>query len=154
MTPGLRYTVNTSSAKDILLHLVSCDKIFDPALSTRVDLNAYASKLYENAVRFEAWSESELVGLIAAYFNPDSMAGFITNVSVLKEKLGKGIASALMQDCIKYAGERGYHEIALEVMKNNDTAIGLYRKFLFTESGKKDNAILMTCNIEKYKQPL
>jgi ribosomal-protein-alanine N-acetyltransferase len=135
-----QYRHNTSTADDILVHLKKCDGQFIPVLSLVVDLKGYASKIYANADRFEAWQNNELVGLIAAYFNDTvNAAGFITNVSVDSSYSGYGIASALLTRCIDHAKTLHFKCIDLEVNKNNSKAINLYKKFRFVESGYINN---------------
>lgn len=150
----LRYTVNNSSADEVLHHLQKCDDVFVPVLSSRVVLQEYAKKIYDHAIRFEAWNDTELVGLIATYFNNETASGFITNVSVFREMSGQGIASSLMRKCLSYAYDEGYSSIELEVMRNNNAAIALYQKFFFKELRTKDGAVIMKCNIKESKQLL
>jgi len=84
------------------------------------------------AVTFEAWEDDTLAGLIAAYLDDrESGKGFITNVSVLKEQMGKGIAETLMNNCIAYAKQQGIRSIDLEVSKGSEPAIALYENSAF-----------------------
>lgn len=144
----ISYKVNNAAEQDILQHLIRCDETFVPRLSERVELQAYAAKLFDNAVKFEAWTEHALSGLIAAYFNPVTSIGFITNVSVEKHLAGGGIASKLLQNCIEYATVSGYKTIQLEVQAGNEAAIGLYKKFHFTEAGRNDDQLTMVHKIK------
>jgi ribosomal-protein-alanine N-acetyltransferase len=135
-----QYRHNTSTTNDILVHLKKCDSQFIPVLSLVVDLNGYASKIYANADRFEAWQNNELIGLVAAYFNDTvNAAGFITNVSVDNSYSGYGIASKLLSMCIDHAKTFHFKCINLEVNKNNSKAIDLYKKFQFEEFGSFNN---------------
>jgi ribosomal-protein-alanine N-acetyltransferase len=139
-TLEIQYRRNTSTANDILIHLKKCDGQFIPRLSLVVDLNGYASKIYANADRFEAWQNNKLVCLVAAYFNDTVNAvGFITNVSINKKYLGCGIASALLTMCIDHAKTHSFKCIDLEVNKNNRRAIKLYKKFGFVEFDSINN---------------
>lgn len=147
---SIQYRHNISGTNDILLHLKKCDLQFVPVLSLTVDLVEYAAKIYEKAERFEAWADNELIGLIAAYFNDkENDTGFITNVSVNNNYLGKGIASILLTNCIDYGRTKHYRSISLEVNKNNSKAINLYKKFQFTESGITNNNLVLKHTIEK-----
>lgn len=140
----ISYKVTTAKFDDIFLHLEKCKNNFIPPLDQRVNIREYAEKIFEKAIRFEAWSQSSLVGLLAAYFNKtDGHKGYVTNVSVMPEYGGQGIASRLMADCVAYSYEHGYEELDLEVNADNMPAIGLYKKFGFAEYGKKDRLILM-----------
>lgn len=129
MSADVKYFVNKASEAEIAKHLLHCDADFVPTLSERVAIPDYAQKIANKAVRFEAWSRGALVGLVAAYCN-DRIAriAHITNVSVLKEWSGKGIAAHLMARCIEYIKAMGMSQIDLEVAAGNAPAIQLYEK--------------------------
>ena len=84
MNPLVHIHRNRASAAEIDAHLRACDDSFAPALSRRVDIDAYASKIAARAERFEAWANDRLVGLLAAYCNdPERRVAFVTSVSVM-----------------------------------------------------------------------
>ena len=123
----LKFNVNTASIEQIFSHLTECDNNFIPPLSSRVDLQTYSRKIFEKSVSFEAWLDSVLVGMINAYLDDASeLTGFITNVSILKEYMGKGIASTLLEICLKHARCLGFRRIRLEVSRESTAAIKLY----------------------------
>lgn len=126
------YKICNASHMDLYDHLTGCDNNYFPPLSNRVSIYEYAMKIHDRSVTFEAWSDTMLVGLVAAYFNdPQNMLGYITNVSVLKGFMGFGVASRLIEKCLYYAKKHGFDEIILEVNVTNISAIHLYRKFAF-----------------------
>lgn len=144
MTGKIRYALNETSADDIYFHLLSCDPHFVKELSAKTDLQDYSKKMFDRAIRFEAWNDSELVGLVAAYFNDlETMTGFITNVSVSKKSEGKGIASQLMKNCLDYAKEYNFKRIRLEVGIENNNAIKLYNQHLFKITGEASQNLTM-----------
>ena len=63
------YSVNESNEAEVLEHLRLCEMDFVPPLTDRVDLNEYAKKLIDKSIRYEAKTDSHLVGLVAAYIN-------------------------------------------------------------------------------------
>ncbi len=106
------YKIETATSEEIRAHLLKCNDDFFPRLSERVNIDEYAKKISEKSVTFEAWSGYFLVGLIAAYFNDDEhKVGFISNVSLVKDYVGIGIASELMKQCIHYAKRHNFEEI-------------------------------------------
>lgn len=142
------YQQSTASEAQILLHLQQCDSFFLPKLSDRVALPDYARKLFKNSITFEAWAGSELAGLLAAYFNDfANRAGFITNVSVIPNWMGYGIASKLIGSCINFAKENAFIKIGIEVNANNLQAVHLYQKFGFLLTQQKNENIMMTLDI-------
>lgn len=138
------YDEKTASLKTVLEHLTKCSNNFVPNLNETVDIGIYSKKIVENSVTFEAWINTELIGLIAAYFNDVKQGvGFITNVSVVKEYFGKGIAHQLLHNCIQYGIIHQFKIISLEVFYQNNKAIQLYKKYGFYKTGsKQDNTIM------------
>jgi ribosomal protein S18 acetylase RimI-like enzyme len=142
------FTIGSASLEDITNHLVLCDRNFKPALSERGSIKEYAAKIATHAVRFEAWENNRLVGLVAAYLNDyKEGVGFITNVSVEAGYLGKGIAKQLLQNCIEYALTNEFKFIRLEVFDENIPAIQLYRKLNFLEIKHLDRFVVMQVQI-------
>ncbi len=142
MCVAVVYLANTASQAQIAEHLLCCDADFVPTLSERVEIPGYAQKIANKATRFEAWSNGTLVGLVAAYCN-DQETGIahITSVSVLKEWMEKGIASALVSRCVAHAKVVGMRRISLEVARINMPAIKLYEKSGFV-IGKFDELFI------------
>jgi ribosomal protein S18 acetylase RimI-like enzyme len=140
MTPEtIIYKQSTANAGQVLSHLLKCDEHFITNLSQKTDIPAYSNKIVRNSITFEAWKNEELVALIAAYFNDEeNKKGFITNVSTVKEFLGKGIAANLMKCCIAFAAENSFDEIWLEVSVENTRAVKLYEKNNFISVSVKD----------------
>ena len=130
---SLQYRRDTATANDVRAHLTRCDADFTPPLSARLDLGAYAAKLAERAVRFEAWDGGQLVGLVAAYVTPGAPEAFISNVSVVSELRGHGVAAALVADCIDRARGSGAATITLEVATADKAAGRFYKKLGFTD---------------------
>ena len=146
----LVYKIKTAVQQEIYLHLKECNTNFIPPLDSKINLQEYSKKLFEKSVTFEAWEDSVLVGMIAAYMNDiENKSGFITNVTTLKEYKGKGIASELIKRCIDYTRKHNFKEILLEVSGKNTEAIHLYTKFGFKEIEKKKIDIIMKLELNK-----
>ncbi len=130
----------TAAEQDVLSHLLSCDQLFIPPLSSRVDIAEYAKKLVHHSKTFEVWVGDELVGLVAAYCNDPSVdKAFITNVSVLSNWAGQGLANRLMSMCLECVMASGLKSVELEVGVDNSAAIALYRKHGFSIISHKDS---------------
>lgn len=81
--------------------------------------------------------KTDVLGYICMYMSLDE--GEITNVAVLPEYKRQGIATVLLDETVKLAGERGITHIFLEVRRSNEPALGLYRSRGFKELGiRKD----------------
>jgi ribosomal protein S18 acetylase RimI-like enzyme len=142
------YKTKTADINQVFNHLQNCKDDFIPALNTTVDIAAYSKKIVENATTFEAWANENLTGLIAVYCNDiDKKDAFITNVSVLNKFLGRGIASRLLANCIKYVTEQNFKAIRLEVNQKNKQAINLYKKHNFEETACNVESVTMSLNL-------
>lgn len=144
----LTFDTNSADARAIGSHLRACDAQFKPPLSERTDLSVYGAKLAAHAVLFEAWADSSLVGLVAGYANAhDRLGSFITNVSVLPEWNGQGIASHLLDAFVDHARAVGFARVVLHVDARNDRARFLYRKRGFIEVPSDGTIVQMTFNL-------
>lgn len=65
--------------------------------------------------------------------------GDITNIAVLPEYRGMGIAGRLLEALFGYSAERGIADITLEVRESNAPAIHLYEKYGFERVGIRKN---------------
>lgn len=140
---NIQYKTNTASQKQIESHFSACDALFLDQICQRVKIEEYTVKIFKYAEKVEAWIGSELVGLLAMYENFENSFGFITDVSVVTEHKGKGIASKLLENSIQYANESDLSEIKLEVDEDNIAAISLYRKFGFNDCEIKGSSLFM-----------
>lgn len=148
-TGNFKYMVKSAAEKEIFLHLTECNNNFTPPLSDRTDLLFYAKKLYEKAVTFEAWDGDRLIGLIAGYFSKDkSKTFFISNVSVIKEYSGKGIASRLLKDCISCCKKNDYFVVTLEVNRHNSPAVAYYEKHRFRQYESKGDQLFLKLELK------
>lgn len=149
MSGAVEYLANRATAAEIEEHLRCCDADFVAALSARVAIPAYAQKIANKTVRFEAWSNEKLVGMVAAYCNDHlTHLAHITSVSVLKEWTGKGIATNLIERCVEHAKAVGMHLIGLEVAADNMPAIKMYEKSGFVAVSLDMPFIPMTLNLK------
>lgn len=150
---GLEFSEDTADAARIRAHLEACDANFVPRLSDRIDLTDYAAKLAAKARRFEAWDRGELVGLVAAYCNEGNrQRAFVTNVSVLPQAQGRGIASQLIGRCISEARGAGFGRLELEVGTANSRALALYARHGFYQISEGGGTAAMTIELNGTKR--
>ena len=124
----IKYKNNTSSLKAIREHLNECSNSFVPSLDTYVDIDDYSEKIYQKAVKFEAYIDKDLIGLIALYINLDIKTTFITNISVLPDYQGSKITKILFANCLEYVISNNFDKITLEVKSDNIRACKFYKK--------------------------
>ena len=129
----LDFTVNHSSVADIETHLKRCADGFSPPLYERIDIRVYAAKLKEFAVLCEAWEGGELIGLVAGYCNDvGAQKSFISNVSVVRQSQGRGLAKTLLNKFCVLAAQKGFTTVELKVDTRNRKAKTVYENFGFT----------------------
>lgn len=127
-----QFLFNIATAQQVQEHLKICSESFLPPLHTKVSLAEYAQKIITHAVRFEAWQNNTLIGLVAAYMNNVQEAqAFITNVSVERAHQGRGVAFQLLTNCIEHARQKRFSTLVLEVSPKSLGAITLYQKVGF-----------------------
>jgi len=149
MKKHIVYHLNQASATKIADHLHACDSSFTPALSDRVQINDYASKIASNAMRFEAWSGDILVGMVAIYSDDQKYhTAYITSVSILQLWRGKGIADTLLKRSIEYAKVSGIKKMSLTVDGCNKRAVDLYKKSDFIADKIIGSEIIMSLYIK------
>jgi glycosyltransferase involved in cell wall biosynthesis/GNAT superfamily N-acetyltransferase len=147
---SIKYVNNKSTLSDVITHLNTCDKQFKPKLSETVEIKTYAAKIVENAFTAEAWCDGRLIGLIACYINNfKKRVAFITNVSVVLDFAGQGVAKQLLKNTITAVINENYNKIVLEVESDNLVAIALYKKFGFYLDSRNGSKNKMTKRLEE-----
>lgn len=100
-----------------------------PQLDSRVDLREYSMKLAECSETIFSCIDGKDVGACSLYCNRE--IAFISNISVLKEYIRKGIGSELLFQSIEKARENKCTSIELEVFRSNIGARCFYIKHGF-----------------------
>ena len=83
-------------------------------------------------VQYVAKANGEIIGTASLNRKPRRMShrGEL-GISLKKAWWGRGIASALMREILRFAGANGFEQLNLEVRSDNTRAIRLYEKFGF-----------------------
>ena len=139
---------NRATQEEIANHLSLCDANFVPPLSSRLEISEYAEKIFVHALRFEAWEEGSLVGLVAIYCNDTSRrSAYITSVSVLVGWQRNRVASHLIEQCLGYLRDSEFGCVELEVDTENGKAIDMYEKHGFTIGKSSGRTVVMGLNL-------
>jgi ribosomal protein S18 acetylase RimI-like enzyme len=153
MSRKVEFRLNSASQQQIAEHLSLCDAGFVPPLSSRVEIENYARKISSNAVKFEAWMDESLVGLVALYCNDAGhRLAYITNVSVLGRSRGKRIASHLIERCIEYLRDAEFETVELEVDKDNTAAVRIYERYGFLVNKSDGRTVAMRLDLGRTSQ--
>ncbi|TNV22986.1 GNAT family N-acetyltransferase [Buttiauxella sp. B2] len=144
---AIEICVGRASIEQVVEHLNLCDALFVPPLSTKVNITDYAKKLTDLALCLEAWYQGALVGLLCVYCNEPRNGAFVTNVSIVPEFQGRGMASELVRNAIETVKEIGVDSLRLEVDDTNVIAMRLYRQFGFTPERVTSQSTMMILNL-------
>ena len=126
---SLSFKINHSNFNDVFNHLDACKKDFVPRLDEYTSIKEYSEKILKKAERFEVWSNSELVGLIAVYFNLNKNSSFITSFSVKNDYIGSSLGKKLLLFFEDYITKKTtVKETSLEVYISNVRALKFYKK--------------------------
>ncbi len=116
---------------ELLLDLLDADYV--PPLSSFLEVEDYAQKIFESAVVFVVESEGADVGLIAIYANDlKTKCAYVSTIGVCREARGNGLGEMLLEKACTHALAMGMNRIRLEVAVDNLEAIRVYRKFGFS----------------------
>ena len=149
MTTMLEYLSNKASPAQIAEHLSQCDAHFVPPLSARVNIEDYARKIARHATTFEAWSDGNLIGLVAAYCNDrGTRIAYLTNMSVSPDWRGRGVAGCLLSQCFHHAAAAGMRQVRLEVAKGSAPAIKLYKRCGFIARNADEPIVDMALDLK------
>jgi hypothetical protein len=134
-------SIGTVGVKQIHSFLLENDEAFNPPFSANVDLESYASKLYENAVLYEAWEDEHLIGILAAYRNASGRRLYVPYICVNKKGVGKCLFDFFLMD------NKEYQCVELEVRSSNSTAIRFYTRLGFVSIGENHHKQLLRLDL-------
>ena len=108
------------------------------------------ARLAESILGKGSEMEETIAGFIGLWYMVDE--AHVVSVGVGADYQGRGIGELLLLSAIEQALARGAAVVTLEVRPSNNTAIGLYDKYGFTEQGlrkayysdNREDALIMT----------
>ena len=111
---------------------VDCD--FPVAISSKVDLEVYAAKLFNYSTICAYINEGKIEGMVAGYSNDHKEGiGYIALVATLKSVRNQGIASRLVHEFIDVSKAQKMNLVHLYTDKSNSGAISMYHRLGFVE---------------------
>lgn len=145
---NITYKTKIATEEELYLHLKECSCNFIPHLNETVNIQEYSRKIFLNSITFEAWERNSLIGLLAAYLNDnENKVAYITNLSVIREYFGLGMASQLIRMCIDYTKLNNFSTMRLEVHETNAPALNFYQKYGFKIVGRNGDFAFMQLEI-------
>jgi RimJ/RimL family protein N-acetyltransferase len=101
--------------------------------------------LRDNQTIFVAENDGQLIGYLTAcggkYKRNRQTAYIITGI--LQGFTSQGIGTRLFEEMERWAKEKEFHRLELNVMVHNEAALALYRKIGFEIEGKKKHSLLI-----------
>lgn len=130
--------------KDKIVHLLHFgDEDFCPHLSKIVNIEEYAEKLSKYAEFSVIGSGSNILGWMAFYKNNPGKFIYITHFWVNRLCQKKGYGKYLLDKMIQDDGD-GYHEVCVEIYKEDEGALVFYYKNGFKLKEDRTDRVLLS----------
>lgn len=135
--------------------LVRVGSLLPVPLEQRVNLNAYAEKLYTFAEIFFAKVDHELVGLICIYMNDfQSRVAYLSMIGVDIRYQHRGIGDHLIQYGMQELVKQNMNFVHLEYHRLNYAATRFYKKHGFVVVGTKGtDSFRAVCSLKAERVP-
>jgi ribosomal protein S18 acetylase RimI-like enzyme len=120
--------------QDIVNLLKHHDNEFTPALSDRININHFVSKVLENGEIFKYQDKEGIKGVIFIYMNDlETFVSFLSLILVAKEyRKGKeNVGKKLMEFWIERAKYKKFRELRLEVSVEKQGLVEWYKSYGF-----------------------
>lgn len=149
--------VRVTQKEEVYKILKEYNNCFEPSLDSMIDnLQCYAEKLAEKSYFIVAKKKGNVVGITAFYMNDFiTFEGFVILLAINKKYKNNFEKGIIMANLLKYSREIGESLqtklIRLEVNKNNQNAISIYKKFGFEIEEEKEKTIMMIIKFENFK---
>ena len=121
------------------------EDIMIPALTNRVDIDAYSQKLAANADTIFIVKDSVDIASCSIYCNSED--AFISSIAVKQEFFHNNIGTIMMKTVIEHSREKKCKRILLRVYSDNIRAIRFYKKNGFYITEALDNWKVMVLNL-------
>lgn len=113
--------------------LIEVDNEFIPNLSSRLAIDEYVDKIVSNSMVLPVYNNGILSAFISFYCNNyKEQTGYLTMIAVKSDYRNMGVAKLLIQYAIGFLQNIGFKYFRLEVGRQNEKAIALYKKLGFT----------------------
>ena len=122
-----------ANPQELFEFLKEVDGYFQPPISTKVDLHAYAQKLAEHATNFVVKDNGQIIGLSSTYINNYPEMSFGTYVCVKEEYQKDGLIGVeLMMNGIKEAKNKGSKGVWCMIRKSDVALWKFYKRMGFS----------------------
>lgn len=136
--------INTTKDKNEICRIIkACDAAFEEPVSEREIYSELLQKICRYGI-FAFACQEEPAAYCAFYANDsESLTAYISLIAVKPEYQRLHIGKQLLEYCLKTAVDRGMQFCALEVKKNNPSAMHFYQENGFVFWSERENSYLM-----------
>lgn len=142
----MEFKIDSLIQKKIFEILISVDKLFEPSLSSTLDLYLYSEKLATHAKFLVCYVNSQIVGFIAFYTNNIAKQYYIPLICVGSGYQCQGIGRRLLES-LEANAPISITSIGLEVNKANLIAFQFYMRMGFRIAEDRGAKYLMVKDI-------
>ena len=104
------------------------DSNFTPTLASRLNLDEYIEKIYNNATKFTYWDKDKLIALGISYINKAPLESFGAYVVVDPAYESYGLGLDICMKSFKYAKEFGSASFRVKIRDSNTMLNKFYLK--------------------------
>ena len=136
---SLSYNIEYPNAGDkttFIDFIVESNEWFIPKLDTRVDLESYATKLYQYGTKFICNDGDSIVAISIAYINTAPKYSFGSYLVVSPRYEGLSLGFSLLLKTLKFAEENGSKGFRLKMRASNHMLFKFYSKLGFKIIGE------------------
>ena len=130
--------------KKKLVKLIRNQNSKEEGLHIPIPVEEYVDKICNYSTIIPYIVNGEIVAFISYYNNDEhKLDAYMTMILVSKNTQGMGIGKLLLDASIADLKKSGFNTYSLEVLKENNRAIELYKKYGFKVSEEKVESFLM-----------
>ena len=139
----MKYKIQKYTEKDkndLFKFIINTERLFNPPISERVNLNDYINKLIlESEILVAKEIENnKLIGVAAYYCTPNKFDYAFLSFIAVNSKY-KGVGSLLIQEMIEYCKYKNMKGIETQTWESNERSLSLFKKFDFVETDRISN---------------
>ncbi len=135
-----RLEVNALNKERVREYLMSIDREYPVALTDKVDISAYVTKVFDLGIVIEACCENKTVGMLILYVNDDaSKEGCYSLVEVSEKYRRLGVASLLFERSFEIMRQNGMTKAYSYTHKHNAVAIAFHQRMGFAIDANRPN---------------
>lgn len=111
--------------EDFCSFVKEMDSNFIPTISSRVNIDSYILKMYENGTIFKIIDENKIVACNVVYIN-EGIDAFATFLVVRPEYADFGLGAKLIYKALRFCKDKGCCKYSLRMRKSNQVMYDFY----------------------------